>query len=100
MVFELFITKLQNMYNIFEEEGEPTEEYAKIRFLFKQVKYLDLTKSIEALKYYMETNLLGAVSYTTSANSLITSIYELPEYVSRGRSVIAVSKGCGDQDGA
>ena len=26
MSFELFLTKFQNMYNIFEEEGNPMEE--------------------------------------------------------------------------
>ena len=33
MASEPFLTKCQNMYNIFEEEGEPMEEDAKI-FLF------------------------------------------------------------------
>ena len=44
MVFELFLTKCQKMYNIFEEEGEPMEEDAKIRFIFKIVDNLDLHK--------------------------------------------------------
>ena len=48
----------------------------------------------------METKHSGTVSYTTSANNLITVVYELPEYVSRNRSVSAVIKGGGDQDGA
>ena len=64
MLFELFHTKLQNMYNIFEEEFELMEEDAKIRFLFKWVEYLDLQKSIEALKAQMITNPSGTVSYT------------------------------------
>ena len=33
MASEPFLPKCQNMYNIFEEEGEPMEEDAKI-FLF------------------------------------------------------------------
>ena len=49
VLFELFHTKLQNMYNIFEEEFELMEEDSKIRFLFKWVEYSDLQKSIEAL---------------------------------------------------
>ena len=32
MKFELFLTKWQKMYNIFEEEGETMEEDAKIFF--------------------------------------------------------------------
>ena len=59
MEFELFLTKWQKMYIIFEEEGKPNEEDAKTRFLFKQVKHSDLQKSIEALKSQIETNSLG-----------------------------------------
>ena len=39
MEFQLFLTKWQNMYNIFEEEGEPMEEDDIIIFLFKRVKH-------------------------------------------------------------
>ena len=35
MAFEVFLAKWQKMYDIFEEEGEPMEEDAKIRFFFK-----------------------------------------------------------------
>ena len=59
MAFELFLTKCQKMYNIFEGEGEPMEEDAKTRFLFKRVKHSYLQKSIEALKSQMEQNLQG-----------------------------------------
>ena len=44
VVFELFLSKLQKMYNIFEEEGDPMEEDAIIRFLFKRVEHLDPQK--------------------------------------------------------
>ena len=53
MAFEIFITKCQKMYNIFEEEGDPMEEDARIRFLFKTFDHSDLHKSIEALKIQM-----------------------------------------------
>ena len=87
------------MYSTFEEEGKPNEEDAKTRFLFKQVKHSDLQKSIEALKSQIETNSLGTVSYTTSSNNLSTSIFDLPEYLFRNRSVSDVSTGGGVQDG-
>ena len=32
MAFEVFLAKWQNMYDIFEEEGEPMEEDAKYVF--------------------------------------------------------------------
>ena len=44
MAFELFLTNCQKMYNIFEEEGEPMGEDAKILFHFKQVKHSYLQK--------------------------------------------------------
>ena len=53
MAFELFLTKSHKMYNLFEEEGEPMEEDAKICFIFKQVEHSDLYKSIQELKYQM-----------------------------------------------
>ena len=66
MAFELFLTKCQKIYKIFEKEGNPMEEGAKICFLFKRVDHSDLHKSIESLKYYMETNPAGIVLYTIS----------------------------------
>ena len=88
------------MYNIFEEEFEPVEEYAKIRFIFKRVEHSDLQKSIEALKSQMETKPSGTVSYTTASNHLITAVSEFPLYVSCNISVSSVSTGGGNQDDA
>ena len=42
MPFERVLTKCQKMYNIYEQEGEPMSEEAKIRFLFKKVVHTDL----------------------------------------------------------
>ena len=72
------------------------EEDANIRFLFKLVDHSDLQKSIEVLKYQMETNPSGTVTYTTTENNLITTVSEFPEYLSRNRIVSAVSTEGGD----
>ena len=48
----------------------------------------------------METNPSGTILYTTADNHLITDVFEFPEYVSRNRSVSAVSTGGGDKEGA
>ena len=74
MECEIFLTKWQKMYTIFEEEGETMEEDAKTRFLFRRVNNSDLQKSIEALKYQMPTNPSGKVSYTISAIILSTYV--------------------------
>ena len=36
MSFEMFLTQVVRMFNIFEKEGEPMEEDAKLRVLFKK----------------------------------------------------------------
>ena len=38
MTFENFLTQTQKMFNIFEKEGEPMEDEAKLCFLFKKTK--------------------------------------------------------------
>ena len=78
MEFELFLTKFQKMYNIFEEEGDPMREETKIIFLFKRVEHSDLQKSIKALRYQMSNNPSGKLSYTTASNHLRTAVSKLP----------------------
>ena len=87
MQFETFLTQMQKMFNIFDKEGEPMEEDAKIRFLFKKVQNNDLQKSVEALKAQQTTSPPGTVIYVTDANHLSTAVSELPEYISRSSNV-------------
>ena len=91
MQFETFLTQMQKMFNIFEKEGEPMEEEAKIRFLFKKVQNNDLQKSAEALKAQQTTSPPGTVTYVTAANHLSTAVSELPEYISRNRNASQVT---------
>ena len=91
MQFETFLTQMQKMFNIFEKEGEPIEEEAKIRFLFKKVQNNDLQKSVEALKAQQTTSSPDTVTYVTAANHLSTAVSELPEYISRNRNVSQVT---------
>ena len=100
MAFELFITKFQDTYSIFEEEDQPLEKDAKIRFLFKLVEHSDLHKLIYGLKYQIATNLSGTVSYTTAANHLSTSVSDILQYISSNRSVSDVITVGEDQDSA
>jgi len=91
MQFETFLTQMQKMFNIFEKEGEPMEEEAKIRFLFKKIQNNDLQKYVEALKAQQTTSPPGTVTYVTAANHLSTAVSELPEYISRNRNVSQVT---------
>jgi hypothetical protein len=50
MAFEMFLTQCQKMYHIYQKQGEPMAEDAKIRFLFKRVQHPALQSAIETLK--------------------------------------------------
>ena len=81
MQFEVFLTNMQKMFNIFEKEGETMEEEAKMRTLFKKVQHSGLLKTVKALKVQQRTNPAG-ITYTIAANHLATAVSELPEYIS------------------
>ena len=84
MNFETFLTQCQKMYNIYEKQDEPMAEDAKLRFLFQRIQHPDLKHAIEALKVRLATETL---SYTQAANHLSTAVSELPEYLSKNRSI-------------
>eukprot|EP00957_Ditylum_brightwellii_P145495 11078648-Ditylum_brightwellii.AAC.1 len=87
------------MFTIYFREGEPMEEDAKIRFLFKKIEHQGLQASIEALKVCINTVGPGSVSYTTAANHLSTAVSELHEYVARQyRNVSSLGKGNNGHD--
>ena len=52
MTFETFLTQCQKMYNIYDKEGDPMSDEAKVRFLFKRIQNssMSVRTSIEALK--------------------------------------------------
>ena len=91
MAFETFLTQCQKMYNIYEKEGEPMSEEAKIRFLFKRVQHNDLKPALEALKARQATNV--DITYTQAANHISTAVSELPEYASKNRNISGVNTG-------
>ena len=92
MSFESFLTNCERMFNIFDKEGEPMLEDAKIRFLFQAVQHKDLQLAVEALKVQRTSGV--AISYTTCANHLSTAVSELPEYIAKNRSISSINTGC------
>ena len=88
MAFETFLTQCQKMFNIYDKEGEPMPEEARIRFLFKSTQHKDLQFAIAALKARMITEV---VTYTQCANHIATAVSELPEYVSKNRNISGVT---------
>ena len=50
LLFAAFLSKVQHMFNLCEEEDEPLTESAKFRFLMDKFNHQDLQTVIEALR--------------------------------------------------
>lgn len=96
MSFETFLSKCQKMFNIFKNQGEEMNEEAKIRFLLKQVKCDQLKEAVAALKTRITTDPSNSVTYSTVANHLAACVAELPDFISKARSVGATSTNGND----
>ena len=55
MTFETFLTQMKKMFNIYEKEGEPMLDSAKVRFLYKSVQHPGLQAAFESLKTMQTT---------------------------------------------
>ena len=104
MAFETFLTQCQKMYNIYDKEDEAMTEDQKVRFLFKKVQHTGLQPAIEALRARQATG--AKITYDDVANHLSTKVSELPEYLSRNRTIAGVrfksqsnNKGIYDENG-
>ena len=84
MSFENFLTKCQKMFNIFEKQGEPMGNDARVRFLFKHVQHPDLEAPIEALKVLQSGGEI--ITYTRAANHLSTHVSNMKERFQSGRN--------------
>ena len=55
MAFKVFLSKVQRMFNIFDQQNEPRTEDAKVRFLLKKTQCPGLSDAIAALKTRLST---------------------------------------------
>ena len=76
MSFSSFLDKLQKMFNIFVEEGEPISESAKVRLLLKKVEHPQLQDAIGALRV---RSAIEGITFTECANHLAALVSELPD---------------------
>ena len=88
--FEVFLSKAQKMFNIFEKHGEEMTEEAKVRFLLKKCLAPGLKEAVAALKIRVSTAPAGTITFTKAANHLASCVSELPEYVAKNRNISAV----------
>ena len=76
--FGTFLHKLEQMFNMFDDNGEPYGNAVKIRTLFDEVQHPQLTSSISALKVL--NNMPGEdMNYSSAANHLSAEVLTMPE---------------------
>ena len=68
---------MEQMFNIFKEEGEQLTENAKVRELFKCVQRTQLQDTVKALCVRFD---LDGITYTEAVNHLTAPVSELPKY--------------------
>ena len=77
LAFNIFLDRMQKMFNIYEEEGKEFTENAKLCELFKWVQHPQLQDTVKALKVRFD---MEGIMYTQEANHLTAAVSELPEY--------------------
>jgi len=77
--FSVFLDKIQTMFNIFETEGEPVQEQAKVRMLLKKVEHPQLQTAVGTLRVRAQMD-KEKVTFTECANHLSALVSELPDY--------------------
>ena len=90
MAFEVFLSKVQRMYNIFSQQNEPRTEDAKVRFLLKKTQCPGLSDAVAALKTCLSTEPPGTITFAVASNHLATCVSDLPDYVAKNRTISAV----------
>ena len=96
--FNTFLDRMQKMFNIFKEEGEPIPDNAQIRELFKWVQHPQLQDTVKALRVRFD---LDGITYTEAANHLTAAVSELPEYqLARHTSSVRRVRGGGNRGGS
>ena len=85
MLYEIFLSKTQKMFNIFREQGEEKTEDEMIRFLLSKTQHRDLQSAVEALR--TQITMGNNITYTTAANHLSAAVSNLPEFNLRNRSI-------------
>ena len=85
LLFATFLSKVQHMFNLFEEEDEPLTEGAKFRFLMYKVNRKELQTVIEALRVCDSLEAGRATTFTEAENVLAASVAILTETVAKSR---------------
>lgn len=104
MPFSTFISKVQEMFNIFAACHEEFAESAKLRFLFEHISATPLQPAIETLKAQLGQNptswsFVNACNHLASQITSVESSSRQLSEVNRGGADGASSSGIYDKDG-
>jgi hypothetical protein len=94
MTFTQFLTKVQTMFQIYFDEGEPITEQAKLRFLFERVQSPVLMAAKSTLEYQAN---IGAVTYDQAANHFMSMLANTPDAL-QPRRLAEVTGGRGGHE--
>ena len=75
--FNKFLDSLQKMFMIFQEEGKPLTECAKVNELLTKVQHPALMAAIAQLHFQLNTE---GVTFTITANHLNSAMSQTPDY--------------------
>lgn len=91
--FHKFLDSMQKMFTIFEEEGEPLTERAKVDELLAKVQNSGLAAAVSQLRFQLNTS---GVTFTVAANHLNSEVSQTPDYqLSRKINATNTSPGGG-----
>jgi hypothetical protein len=76
MQFSAFLDKIQKIFNIYDELGEPMTEQAKVRMLLSTVEHPQLKEAIGALRVRAS---MDGTTFIECANHLSAQASELPD---------------------
>lgn len=95
--FGKFLDSLQKMFTIFEEEGEPLSERAKVDELLTKVQSTALSAAVASLRFQLNTD---GVTFTRAANHLTAEVTQSSDYqLARKISAVGTSGGPGQGRG-
>ena len=75
--FSKFLDSLQKMFTVFQEEGEPLTEQAKVNEVLTKVQHPSLMAAIAQLCYQLNTE---GITFMVAANHLNSAISQTPDY--------------------
>ena len=93
--FSKYLSKLQLMFNIFQEEGEEYTEAAKLRALLEKIQNPTLMSTVSAIKV-RDSMTEGGTTFTQAANLLSADVSKMPEFINAQRNVAAAATSSGN----